>query len=85
MITGIWKSRVIDFSFAKYNTKLNFRLIAAITDTGVQLSIFDIVTSTYVYAYVHICLRISIFVVNFDALAQASDIQIERRQVVFLC
>ena len=26
-----------------------------------------------------------IFVVNFDALAQASDIQIERRQVVFLC
>ena len=24
-------------------------------------------------------------VVNFDALAQASDIQIERRQVVFLC
>ena len=26
-----------------------------------------------------------IFVVNFDALAQASDIQIERKQVVFLC
>ena len=26
-----------------------------------------------------------IFVVNFDALAQASDIRIERRQVVFLC
>ena len=25
------------------------------------------------------------FVVNFDALAQASDIQIKRRQVVFLC
>ena len=25
------------------------------------------------------------FVVNFDALVQASDIQIERRQVVFLC
>ena len=24
-------------------------------------------------------------VVNFDALAQASDIRIERRQVVFLC
>ena len=31
----------------------------------------------YVYTY--------IFVVNFDALAQASDIRIERRQVVFLC
>ena len=27
----------------------------------------------------------NIDVVNFDALAQASDIQIERRQVVFLC
>ena len=26
-----------------------------------------------------------IFVVNFDALAQASDIRIERRQAVFLC
>ena len=28
---------------------------------------------------------IYMFVVNFDALAQASDIRIERRQVVFLC
>ena len=34
----------------------------------------------------HLALAIYIFVVvNFDALAQASDIQIERRQVVFLC
>ena len=34
----------------------------------------------------HLSLAIYIFfVVNFDALAQASDIQIERRQVVFLC
>ena len=34
----------------------------------------------------HLALAISMFVVvNFDALAQASDIQIERRQVVFLC
>ena len=33
----------------------------------------------------HLALAIYIFVVvNFDALAQASDIQIERRQVVFL-
>ena len=31
------------------------------------------------------CTIIMVFVVNFDALAQASDIQIERRQVVFLC
>ena len=30
--------------------------------------------------------KLSLFVVvNFDALVQASDIQIERRQVVFLC
>ena len=34
----------------------------------------------------HLALAIYIFVVvNFDVLAQASDIQIERRQVVFLC
>ena len=34
----------------------------------------------------HLALAIYIFVVvNFDALAQANDIQIERRQVVFLC
>ena len=34
----------------------------------------------------HLTLPIYIFVVvNFDALAQASDIQIKRRQVVFLC
>ena len=34
----------------------------------------------------HLALAIYMFVVvNFDALAQASDFQIERRQVVFLC
>ena len=34
----------------------------------------------------HLALAIYIFVVvNFDALAQASDIQIEKRQVVYLC
>ena len=32
----------------------------------------------YIYTYMFV-------VVNFDALAQASDIQIERRQAVFLC
>ena len=34
--------------------------------------------------YLHIYIYIFV-VVNFDALAQASDIRIERRQVVFLC
>ena len=33
----------------------------------------------------HLALAIYIFVVNIDALAQAIDIQIEKRQVVFLC
>ena len=34
----------------------------------------------------HLALAIYMFVVvNFDALAQASDFQIERRQIVFLC
>ena len=37
---------------------------------------------TYVRTYVHTYMFV---VVNFDALAQASDIRIERRQVVFLC
>ena len=36
----------------------------------------------YIYAYMHTCIFV---VVNFDALAQASDIRIERRQVVFFC
>ena len=33
----------------------------------------------------HVALAIYMFAVNFDALAQASDIRIERRQFVFLC
>ena len=43
----------------------------------------------YAYAYAHTYVRTYIhtymFVVNFDALAQASNFQIERTQVVFLC
>ena len=35
-----------------------------------------------IHTYIHTCMFV---VVNFDALAQASDIRIERRQVVFLC
>ena len=42
-----------------------------------------------VHACMHACIHAYIhtymFVVNFDALAQASDFRIERRQVVFLC
>ena len=33
----------------------------------------------------HLTLEIYMFVVNFDALAQASDFRSERRHVVFLC
>ena len=36
-------------------------------------------------AYLHTYIHTYIFVVNFDALAQASDFRIERRQLVFLC
>ena len=40
----------------------------------------------WVYMCVHIYIYVCVFVVvDFDALAQASDIQIERRHVVFLC
>ena len=42
-------------------------------------------TQWHAYIYIYIYIYIYMFVVvNFDALAQASDIQIERRQVVFL-
>ena len=37
---------------------------------------------THIHTYIHTFIFV---VVNFDALAQASDIRIERRQVVFLC
>ena len=42
---------------------------------------------TYIHTYIiHTYIHTYIFVVvNFDALAQASDFRIERRQVVFLC
>ena len=36
----------------------------------------------HAYTYIHTYMFV---VVNFDALAQANDIRIERRQVVFLC
>ena len=35
--------------------------------------------------FLTLCVECCLVVVNFDALAQASDIRIERRQVVFLC
>ena len=37
---------------------------------------------TFIHTYIHTYMFV---VVNFDALAQASDIRIERRQVVLLC
>ena len=48
---------------------------------------------TYIHTYIHTYtqytqthIHTNIFlVVNFDALAQASDVRIERRQVVFFC
>ena len=40
----------------------------------------------HIHIHIHIHIHTYMFVgVNFDALAQASDIRIERRQVVFLC
>ena len=45
---------------------------------------------TYMHTYIHTCMHTYIHtyifvVVNFDALARASDFRIERRQLVFLC
>ena len=39
------------------------------------------ICKTFAHVWIYIC----VFVVNFDALAQASDFRIERRHVVFLC
>ena len=36
----------------------------------------------YIHTYIHTYMYV---VVNYDALAQASDIRIETKQVVFLC
>ena len=45
-------------------------------------AIFQSKGDTYIHTYIHTYIFV---VVNFDALAQASDIRIQRRQVVFLC
>ena len=52
-----------------------------------RASLFHFIRCMWQYPYLsHQHLAIYMFVVvNFDALAQASDIRIERRQVVFLC
>ena len=45
-------------------------------------------TCIYIYVYIYISIYIysyTCFFLNFDALAQASDFRIEKRQVVFLC
>ena len=39
---------------------------------------------THIHIYIHTCMHAYMFVVNFHALAQASDFRIERRQVPFL-
>ena len=59
------------------------------THTYKQTSIhacMHIYMHAYIHTYILACMHAYIFVVvNFDALAQASDIRIEGRQVVFLC
>ena len=40
---------------------------------------------TYMHTYMQTYMHTYIHVVNFDALAQASDFRIKRRQIVFLC
>ena len=47
-------------------------------ETTEFIFIYIMYVRTYIHTYIFV-------VVNFDALAQASDFRIERRQVVFLC
>ena len=55
--------------------------------THTRIYIHHTCIHTYIHTYImHTYIHTYMFVaVNFDALAQASDIRIERRQVVFLC
>ena len=79
-------------------TPLKLRLKTPIFYKSQEYIIYNTYTHTHIHAWMHACMdacmhayihtyiHTDIFVVvNFDALAQASDIQIERRQVVFLC
>ena len=62
----------------------NLRLLMKLTNrymVGTHIHTYTN-THTHINTYIHTYIFV---VVNFDALAQASDIQIERRQVVFLC
>ena len=57
----------------------------SVTSLHIYIYIY-IYIHTYIHTYTHTYIHTYIFVVvNFDALAQASDFRIERRQVVFLC
>ena len=48
-------------------------------------NIYSFWKRTCIHTYMHTYVHTYMFVVHFDALAQASDFRIKRRQVAFLC
>ena len=67
-------------------TKSNVLPQPSYMHTYIRTYIHTAFIHAYVHTHIHTHIHTYMFVVvNFDALAQASDIRIERRQVVFLC
>ena len=76
--TWLWR-----YTYLLLSISMLWHRQAIFESKGDKLSSF---IHTYIHTYIHIYIHTYIFVVvNFDALAQASDFRIERRQVVFLC
>ena len=80
----------IDWAIQDQSKKTHCKLVFAPGSGGIHIRCWCMHTCMHIY--MHTCIHTythkhtSILVVaNSDALAQASDIQIERRQVVFLC
>ena len=71
-------------SFNTLGTRQNGCLLF-IMNIYIYMYEYERVYHTHLHPYTCIHTYTYVFVVNFDALAQAGDIWIERRQVVFLC
>ena len=78
-------------SFLTYNLDIHFHLVSLsvveippITNHPVRRTLISTLLTLLQWHFINTS-RFYFVLVNFDALAQASDIRIERRQVVFLC
>ena len=80
---AIFKSkgdRLCSSAECTYSTIVKFKTSYTYNIYTWSLSIY-----MYLHKYIHTNTHTYMFVAKFDALAQASDIRIEKKQVVFLC